>query len=260
MNGRRFLVPNERSSRVAVLAALLIVPGTPILQGAPGAYQSARIERSVEKLPAGFSPAPPESFFWTLPGAKDQPEGAPAAAPGTYGFSIGLKASAPSSTPCTWMVSSDASGKTVRVKMTAPPPGDSLCLALNRQIRKRPVTEPSGTKVIVDEIYDKGVALKPADATELAFLKAALGGQGLVIDLERPDAADAARLAKGGLGAIAVFDADGKPEFDMEDKKPEPGATSWTRRNIYQVSGAKAEVWLYDKKSGAILLKKALHP
>jgi hypothetical protein len=155
--------------------------------------------------------------------------------------------------PCEWKLSAEPGSKDVVIEGSAPSSSNLICLAFTRKTRPTVMNNPQGERINVKENYEKAISLRVEGAS-------VDGGKGVRIVLTRADAADAARLAKGGLAAVAVFDVNGKPDFGMTEEKPTVADGTWTRRNDYRISGGKAEIWLYDRLSKEILLKKALEP
>ncbi len=212
-------------------------------------------DRAAKRLPAGFTGSDAESFFWSLPGARDdEPGEIPKQLSGVRAFRIKVSTGAASTPDCEW----SATVGTDRVTVKAPPgaASGSFCLAFTRQVRTRPVTSPAGETVQVQETYEKLFSVKTNSAAEVEAIQKALTGGELLISVERSLAAEASRVA-----ALLVGDVAGTPGFEMSEGDAQPGKNNTpVRRNNYLIPGTGIEIWLFDKKSGEVIAKKILHP
>ena len=232
---------------------------------APAGPAPAAFDRSAAKLPPGFAGLEPEGFYWQLPDETRNPgEGdeawaertAQARAPyaGARAFSVHLRPGTPGEEePCAWWARYEEARKRLVVSTNAVS-GERVCLVY--RTNAPPFQKARGKLAPGEkERKDKAVELKlqggakPAGAGEATLLELSVDD----VDPER-----AKRLLSGGLRVLAVADATGSGDVDLYRLRP-GSATQvevWVRS--YRIVVTRPEVWLLDRKTGEVLLKKPL--
>lgn len=248
-------------NRFARVASLLLLAAVAAAAAVPPA-----VDRAAAKLPPGFSGIEPEGFYWKLPDeTRDDDESdeayrertAKARAPlaGTKAFAVPLRAGAlDGAGPCAWRARYDEAARRLVVETNAVSDGRA-CLVYKSNAP--PFQKPKGELAPGEkERKDKAVELK-LDGVSLRDGAVPAPGR-LETNVDGVDAERGKRLVSGALKAVVVADATGSGDVSLYDYRPKstPDVEIWVRS--YLVVVTKPELWLYDQKSGEILLKKPL--
>lgn len=253
-------------TRSGFLALALFLP---LLQPAgaapPAAGAPAAFDRNATKLPPGFSGLEPEGFYWKLPDETRDPgesdadyaertakERAPFA--GSHAFAVHLRpAAGTGGEPCAWRSRYDE-GATRLVLVTTALAKDRVCLVY--RTNAPPFQKPKGPLAPGEkERKDKAIELEIAAGTG----REGAGPSGVTeIAVAGVEEAAGKRLAAGDLRVVVVADTTGSGDVELYRLRPgtETEPEIWVRS--YRIVVARPEAWLFDRKTGEILLKEPL--
>lgn len=249
-------------TRRARLALALVLPFL-AAGAAPAGRAPAAFDRTAAKLPPGFAGLEPEGFYWQLPDETRNPgesdeawseRTAQARAPyaGSRAFSVHLRPGTPGEEePCVWWARYEEARKRLVVSTNAVS-GERVCLVY--RTNAPPFQKARGPLAPGEkERKDKAVELKLAGGARPA------GGETLLeLIVDDVDPERAKRLLSGGLRVLVVADATGSGDVDLYRLRA-GSATQvevWVRS--YRIVVTRPEVWLFDRKTGEVLLKKPL--